>query len=650
MTLPIKMTHERSTFKPFNYPWMFDAWLEHEQHHWLHTELPFHDDVVDFQKRLPEDKKRFLTHLFRFFTQGDCYSSDTEVLTDKGWVMFPELTYAHKVAQVKYIEGNFISQFVTPSRIICKPYEGKLHILEDSRQRTRQVVTPNHDIVYTYHGSLKKEPLESARIYQHKKFHTSAFKYSDKVLLTPMERLMIAFQADGNVKPDVKGSRLGFIPHRFTFKKARKINRLTEILEDCAAFGITYEVTQELREDGINTTFYVKGLQEPLSKAFSWVDLEAISSEWGRAFLEELVHWDGYQSPDGRYYYYNTNKVAADTCHSISTLAGISVAYYKKLDDRSEKFSDVYVLSWTPGENTPVDGQAISRNRSTIDYIGNVYCVTVPSGMFITRNNLKVAISGNCDVAGAYVKNYLPVFSQPEVRMMLLGFAAREAVHIAAYSHLVETLGMPETIYNEFLKYEAMRNKHEYVMDFIGKDRKTIAQQIAVFSMFTEGMQLFSSFVLLLNFTRNGYMKSMGQIITWSMADEDMHVRGMINLFRTFITENMDIWTDELKAEIYKIATKMVELEDAFIDLAYETCPDMWGLTKEDVKLHIRFIADRNLIMAGMKPIFGQKTTPLTWVDEMVGIPTHTNFFENKSVDYTKGALTGSWGDVWAQQ
>lgn len=111
------------------------------------------------------------------------------------------------------------------------------------------------------------------------------------------------------------------------------------------------------------------------------------------------------------------------------------------------------------------------------------------------------------DVAGGYVNNYLPFFPQPEVRMMLLGFAARECIHIGAYSHLIETIGLPETTYSQFLEYEAMRDKHDYFNNFSNRDETTIAQQIAAFSAFTEGMQLFSSFIMLLNFTRHGKMR-----------------------------------------------------------------------------------------------------------------------------------------------
>jgi ribonucleoside-diphosphate reductase beta chain len=256
---------------------------------------------------------------------------------------------------------------------------------------------------------------------------------------------------------------------------------------------------------------------------------------------------------------------------------------------------------------------------------------------------------GDIDVAGGYVKNYLPYFPQPEVRMMLLGFAAREALHVAAYSHLIETLGLPETTYNQFLEYEEMRAKHDYVTDISSKNGtlESTATHIAVFSAFTEGMQLFSSFIMLLNFPRQGKMKGMGQIVTWSIVDETMHAESMIKLFRTYIEENKEIWNDELKGKIYTIAEKMVQLEDKFIDLAF-SMGAMSGLSSEDVKHYIRYIADRRLISLGLKGIFKVKKNPLPWVEEMINAPTHTNFFENRATDYAKGATKGTWDEVWA--
>ncbi len=271
-----------------------------------------------------------------------------------------------------------------------------------------------------------------------------------------------------------------------------------------------------------------------------------------------------------------------------------------------------------------------------------------PEEKHFLTNIFRFFTQGDIDVAGGYVKNYLPYFPQPEVRMMLMGFAAREALHVAAYSHLIETLGMPESTYQEFLEYESMRAKHDYFTDLSNANGtpESVATNIAAFSAFTEGMQLFSSFIMLLNFPRHGKMKGMGQIVTWSIVDETQHAEGMIKLFRTYVEENRELWNDELKSQIYTIAERMVELEDKFIELSF-SMGEMENLTQDDVKKYIRYIADRRLIALGMKGIFKVKKNPLPWVEEMINAPTHTNFFENRATDYAKGALTGKWDDVW---
>ena len=266
---------------------------------------------------------------------------------------------------------------------------------------------------------------------------------------------------------------------------------------------------------------------------------------------------------------------------------------------------------------------------------------------FLT-NIFRFFTQGDIDVAGGYVKNYLPYFPQPEIRMMLMGFAAREALHVAAYSHLIETLGMPETTYQEFLEYDSMRAKHDYFTDLSNANGtpESVATNIAAFSAFTEGMQLFSSFIMLLNFPRHGKMKGMGQIVTWSIVDETQHAEGMIKLFRSYVEENRELWNDDLKSQIYTIAEKMVELEDKFIELSF-SMGEMEDLTEDDVKKYIRYICDRRLISLGLKGIFKVKKNPLPWVEEMINAPTHTNFFENRATDYAKGALSGKWDDVW---
>ena len=62
---------ENPVYKPFRYPWCYDAWLTQQRIHWLPEEVPLGDDVRDWQKNLSVEEKNLLTHIFRFFTQAD---------------------------------------------------------------------------------------------------------------------------------------------------------------------------------------------------------------------------------------------------------------------------------------------------------------------------------------------------------------------------------------------------------------------------------------------------------------------------------------------------------------------------------------------------------------------------------------------------
>jgi len=250
------------------------------------------------------------------------------------------------------------------------------------------------------------------------------------------------------------------------------------------------------------------------------------------------------------------------------------------------------------------------------------------------------------DVCCGYAKHYLPTFKAPEVRMMLSAFAAMEAVHQEAYSQLLETLGFPEDEYQMFMDVQAMADKHEYLSNFGMETKKDIAKTVAVYSGFTEGVQLFSSFAILLNFPRHNLMKNMGQIVTWSIRDETLHVEGMTKIFKTYVRENPEIWNDELKYEIYCAAERVVELEDAFIDIAFNNC-EVKDLTAEEVKAYIRYIADRRLLQLGMKKIFNSESNPLPWLDYMINAVEHTNFFENRATEYARASTTGNWQDIF---
>ena len=250
------------------------------------------------------------------------------------------------------------------------------------------------------------------------------------------------------------------------------------------------------------------------------------------------------------------------------------------------------------------------------------------------------------DVGSGYVDRYMRIFKKPEARMMMSAFANMESIHQHAYSLLLDTVGMPEVEYKAFAEYEAMADKHEYInaVKVAKGDRKSIAKALAIYSAFTEGLQLFSSFIILLNFPRFGKMKGMGQIITYSIRDESMHVEAMTKLFREFIQENIDLWTDDFKAEIYQACREMVDLEDRFLDLVFEQ-GDIPGLTKKEMQQYIRYIADRRLLQLGLKTNYNVKDNPLNWLDDVLGVE-HQNFFEGRATTYMKAGLRGDVGKV----
>ena len=230
--------------------------------------------------------------------------------------------------------------------------------------------------------------------------------------------------------------------------------------------------------------------------------------------------------------------------------------------------------------------------------------------------------------------------------MMMSSFASMETVHIAAYSHLLDTIGMPETEYSAFLKYKEMKDKYDYMQGFDVKSDHDIAKTIAVFSAFTEGLQLFASFAILLNFPRQNKMKGMGQIVTWSARDETLHTNSTVQLFRTFIEENPEIWNEQMQQDLYRACDTVVTHEDAFIDLAFEM-GGVEGLEAEEVKQYIRFIGNRRLTQLGLNPIYDIEKNPLPWMDEMLNGIEHMNFFEGRATEYTKAATAGTWDEVF---
>ncbi len=253
---------------------------------------------------------------------------------------------------------------------------------------------------------------------------------------------------------------------------------------------------------------------------------------------------------------------------------------------------------------------------------------------------------GDVEVNNCYMKHYSQVFKPVEIQMMLSAFSNIETVHIAAYSHLLDTIGIPESEYSAFLNYQQMKDKYDYLQQFNVDTKENIAKTLAMFGAFTEGLQLFASFAILMNFPRFNKMKGMGQIVTWSVRDESLHTASIIKLFRTFIDENPEVWNEELRRDLYVSCETVVTHEDAFIDLAFEL-GSIEGLEAREVKQYIRYIADRRLLQLGLQSVYRIEKNPLPWMEEMLNGVEHANFFENRSTEYSKAATRGTWEEAF---
>ena len=291
-------------------------------------------------------------------------------------------------------------------------------------------------------------------------------------------------------------------------------------------------------------------------------------------------------------------------------------------------------LHWLPDE-VPLADDVKDWQRALTDGERNLLTHIF---RFFTQADVEV---NNC-----YMKHYSQVFEPTEVQMMLSAFSNTETIHIAAYSHLLDTIGMPEVEYSAFLHYQAMRDKYDYMQQFRVDSKRAIALTMAVFGAFTEGVQLFASFAILLNFPRFNKMKGMGQIVAWSARDETLHTLSVIKLFRAFVEEYPEAWADDLAGEIRQACETIIEHEDAFIDLAFEL-GEVEGLSPDEVKRYIRFIADRRLVQLGLEPVYKIERNPLPWMDEMLNAVEHANFFENRATEYTRGATRGTWEEAF---
>ena len=236
-------------------------------------------------------------------------------------------------------------------------------------------------------------------------------------------------------------------------------------------------------------------------------------------------------------------------------------------------------------------------------------------------------------------------FPKHEIKAMACAFADFESIHAEAYARLNEELGLDD--FKAFLEDEEARAKIDRLVELEGETLEQKALSLAIFSAFTEGVNLFSSFAVLMSFQLRNLMKGTGQIVAWSVRDESLHSKAGCWLYRTLLEENPHLNTTEMTQAIYNACDLSVKLEYDFIDSVFEM-GDIEGLTKEQLKNFIKERANQKLVELGYKSLYNDIDPDLLkqmeWFGHLTSGVEHQDFFAGRVTTYSKS--TADWSDL----
>jgi len=236
-------------------------------------------------------------------------------------------------------------------------------------------------------------------------------------------------------------------------------------------------------------------------------------------------------------------------------------------------------------------------------------------------------------------------FPKPEVQAMARVFADFESIHAEAYARLNEELGLDD--FQAFLEDETSKAKIERLIETPGETLEERALSLAIFSAFTEGVNLFSSFAILMSFQLRNLMKGTGQIVEWSVRDESLHSKAGCWLFRTLLEEQPELNTDQLRKAVIEACQISVQLEFDFIDKAFEM-GDVDGLNVNQLKNFIKARANEKMMELGYKAIYNDIDPNLLkqieWFGHLTSGKTHQDFFAGRVTSYSKS--TADWDDL----
>ena len=236
-------------------------------------------------------------------------------------------------------------------------------------------------------------------------------------------------------------------------------------------------------------------------------------------------------------------------------------------------------------------------------------------------------------------------FPKPEIQAMARVFADFESIHAEAYARLNEELGLDD--FEAFMEDESSKAKIDRLLETPGDNIAEQALSLAIFSAFTEGVNLFSSFAILMSFQLRNLMKGTGQIVEWSVRDESLHSRAGCWLFNKLLEEQPELNTSEMRDNVIEACNISVKLEFDFIDKAFEMGA-VEGLNVDQLKNFIKARANEKMIELGYNAIYNDIDPNLLkqmeWFGHLTSGKTHQDFFAGRVTNYSKSAA--DWSDL----
>lgn len=616
---------------PFKYPWAWEFFLNANKNHWTPLDINMAQDVHDYHHNLKPSERHVYENVLAYLTTSDilamrniglavmekmtapelqiyqarqvyeealhCFKEGTEVLTPQGWIDFRHLTEDQTVAQ--YCENGTI-EFVKPLGMTRDYFEGNL--VRFSSSVYESVVTPNHRCVAFDTRNDNKLVIQTAeQISVHNKTIPVAGRLNTQSTssLSWLERLAIAYQADGTLLNSQSNEFTG-TGYRFHFKRIDKIERLERILSHLDINYSKYTCADE------STRFDIPKQNLELIKDFSWVDFKAISYEWIREFIDELMNWDGSRSSD-MLRYVTTNQNCYDVVIALGVMANYRCGVHKA---ETSAGNPAWTINFV--DRPYVNGRTIEKTQEA--YCGYVYSVGVPSTMLIVRYNDKVTVSGNT----------------------------------WTYQHCIETIGLNQSeIYNRYrvvpeinAKIQIANRRLNAVMrsDLNLRNPDDLHQFVLSYVFFSgifEGCWFYNGFSPIFALQRRGLMKGTAEQLQYIMRDEVLHCSFGIRVARQIMLE------ENVQLDPQALRHMWDEAEAAEAGYANFLLPNpILGYSKEDHSEQFRFTANRRARQLGLEEPFPGAKNALPWLDEQSNMRKEKNFFETRVTEYqTGGAL-----------